>query len=242
MKAFLAVVAIAAMATSAQAVALKLQAINTAGNSTPALPTMGTLPPTLTPNAKGFMIRILPEDGASVPLGIQNLNVTGSGLVQVPGPQAYVDADPTALKDPLRVQTRGEANGSRDYLNDNGLPALNYPREDTYLASTNWSIVSTPPSVQPSGNPGDTLWNIGGAAFSVGSNVPDNGQGIDFLYLVTTADARIKVLIARGQTGTSLDYVLNYEAMTLAPIPEPSTIVLAGLGLVGLVFAWRRRK
>jgi hypothetical protein len=210
---------------------------------------MGTHAPQLTPGAKGFVIRLFPEDGLSLNIGVKDLSVTGSGLVQFAAPPEFLDVnfggDPSNLKDPLRVQTRPEAVEAQNFTTDVLLTPLNYPREDSYLVNL-WSVLGnmvTPPSVQPSGNPGDELWNITEAIYDVGRNIPDDGQGLDFIYLVTTADVRMQLILVRGKVGEPLDYTLDFETMTLAPTPEPSTLVLAALALVGLtIAAWRRRR
>jgi hypothetical protein len=205
---------------------------------------IGNLPPQLTPGAKGFLIRIQPEDGLSVPTGIQSLVVTGP-IVNFNAPPEYLDpnfgGDPFNLRDPPRVQLRHEATEARDFARDVLHSPLDFAREDTHLGHPMWRIVSPQPSTQPSGNPGDTVWTIGGAAFNVGSNVPDDGRGIDLMYLVATGDVRIRVFLARGATGIWMDYTLNFEDGRFNSIPEPSTFVLAILGLAGFVLYTRRR-
>ncbi len=60
-------------------------------------------------------------------------------------------------------------------------------------------------------------------------------------------------IIAYGQQGANMvtgvlgpkvpsQAILRYSDGTIQPVPEPSTLVLAGLALVGLAFACKRRK
>jgi hypothetical protein len=244
--AFLAMLLTLTMTVSANAASLDVRAINTAGAANPATPQMGNLAPQLTPGAKGFLIRIRPEDGLSVPTGIQSLIVTGP-IVNFNAPPEFIDensgGDPNNLRDPPRVQTRSEATEARNFAVDVLHAPLDYPREDTYLASHLWTIVSSPPSMQPSGNPGDTVWSIGGAAYALGSNVLDNGSGIDFMYLVATGDVRIRVQVVRGAASIPFIETLNFELGIIGNLlPEPTTFVSACLALVVLLLYARRRR
>jgi hypothetical protein len=54
-----------------------------------------------------------------------------------------------------------------------------------------------------------------------------NGQGQIFLTAANTSGA---------------DPIISFGGLTLSPIPEPSTIALAGMGLLGLVVLARRRR
>jgi hypothetical protein len=91
-------------------------------------------------------------------------------------------------------------------------------------------------------------------SFNLSGNVPAGMWRT--AYIVTTENAIIASgsILASGQQGFDVlgnpvasgghyqPAILDYETGQIVPIPEPSTLVLAGMALVGLALAWKRRK
>ncbi len=72
-------------------------------------------------------------------------------------------------------------------------------------------------------------------------------------YVVATGDVSISGILGVGMQGSDLvtgalgpsgarSAMLDYETGTIVPVPEPSTLVLAGLVLAGLLAACVRRR
>jgi hypothetical protein len=250
MKLSLALLALAAMATSASAAKLVTLAMNSGIDTSS--PYVNNLPPNLPPGTKGFLIGIDIEDNqVGVPLGVQNIQFNN-----VVHQQGQLDELGDAYPTPLNMTTRSSA--QLQELNDAALnaPATNaYRRSDTYVMdNVQPGIVGVWTAVGPGfegGDPGDTFFRITG---SLGLPSAVTGPGVvQLAYVIAAGDVPISAngVIARGNVGfdpggnapgSAPGYLLDFETGEIRPIPEPSTVVLAGLAMVGLaVGAWRRK-
>jgi len=252
MKACLALLVLAAMAASASAAKLVVIATNS-GTGSP--PVDGAFPP-VAAGAKGFLIGIdnnTPEDVAS-PLAFQDLTFASPGLIQRLAPNA---AAAEAIPSP-NVQLRNEA------LAANGLdpvPGSTFGANDSWWWNQAQTVNGQTLTLGPistgiqGGLPGGPMIMTG--TYNASGNVE---HGVWRLaYVEITQDALITGILAAGPNGGQFSYdlalgtpdplkmshsaILRFSDGTIQPVPEPSTIVLAALGLVGLgVGAWRRRK
>lgn len=59
----------------------------------------------------------------------------------------------------------------------------------------------------------------------------------------TDATQITSVALRQGSAASAATLIVdNYAAFTMTPIPEPSTLALAGIGAVGLIARWRKRR
>lgn len=241
MKACLALLALVAMATSASAAKLVVIAVNS-GTGLVA----NAFPP-VAAGSKGFLIGIDNTADILAPLSFQDLTFSGPGLVQRLAPNAFAAE---AIPSP-NVNLRNEAlsanipdpvAGSTFGANDSWW--WNQVQDGLTLAAVSTGLQG--------GLPGGPMTYT--ASFNTIGNVP---AGVwRTVYIVATGDAALSGILASGQLGfdlatgahlpnNSVPSVarLDFASGTIVPIPEPSTLVLAALGLVGLgVGAWKRRK
>ena len=201
-------------------------------------------PPTMTPGAKGFLIGVdtgdrLPPFPFVASQSVIDLTFNGPGLVHK---QGIVNAGELA-KFP-RIMTRHEADAQSI------VDVTNYVPDDTYLIdklsnSMGWEPVS--------------VGLTGGLAsdhfFTINATPNPSGgvaNGIyPLAYVVTTSDLLLSGLIERGAQGFDVlgtqvvglqrpgTAVLDFGMETIR-IPEPSSLCLAALGIVGALLFVRR--
>lgn len=249
-----ALLALAAMASMASAANVVIWSVNTGQTTNPTQGTMGTNSPQSTPGAKGFLLAIdFSMDGlGEVFTAVQDFEVMGP-IVQWQDP---IYASDNALPND-DVQERSHALLVNADGQDMPPGASNFLREDSYWWDSNQTVAGQAVAWNDlfieDGTPGDGKMTYTGQLGSTGTNV---GQGIArLIYVVTTGDLEIRGVIARtadpqnatdpggGPVGSGGYVVLHFDTMTLEYVPEPSSFVLAGLGVVALAFgAWRRRK
>jgi hypothetical protein len=253
MKAFLAVLALAVMASSASAARLVVIAINSGQtpNQASGAPVPDVNGPADTPGAKGFLIGIDNTADPAAPLAVQDFTFSGPNLVQRQSPNGAS----------LNVQTRGEALLAQL---DDPPPTSSFSRNDSWWWTAAQDVDSTPggqlygfgpvsTGIQ-GGEPGGPMTMTGNWVPNPDHSPQNTAPGVwRMAYIVATGNVPISGIIAVGQQGSNMITgelgpkvgsvgMLDFETGAIVPIPEPSTFVLAGLGLVGLALAWRRRK
>ena len=195
-------------------------------------------PPTMTPDAKGFLIGVDTGDtDAFIGLHVNPMMFSGPGLVHK---QGIVNAG--ELSKFPRIMTRHEADAQS--IVDIG----NYVPEDTYVIDKQSSSMGFDPVAEQylGGLATDHYFTIYASANTTG-NVPNGVYPL--AYVVTTSDVAIFGIIGRGAVGygpfgnrlsnTSPGgtAVLDFASGTI--VPEPSSQVLAALGVVGVLFTAR---
>lgn len=97
-------------------------------------------------------------------------------------------------------------------------------------------------TMSDAGYTGDDYYNTNAARYWESDNgVVSTGLVTDDLFFNTHAARTFYAADPNGSTFTQLESRL-ISSMPVASVPEPSTVVLLGLGIAGLGFARRRRK
>lgn len=195
-------------------------------------------PPTMTPGAKGFLIGVDTGDtDAFTGLFVNPMMFSGPGLVHKQG--IVNEGDPPTLAKFPRIMTRHEASLQ------SAIDAINYVPEDTYLIDKLSSSMGWEPVLEGTlgGLDSDHFFTVYATPNPIGS--VSNGI-YPLAYVVTTADTNVTGLIARGMLGFDVlgnpDQHAPYAIATLdfttetIRVPEPSSVVLAALGVVGILF------
>jgi len=200
------------------------------------------IPPTMTPGAKGFLIGVDTGDFVAVDaLAVTPMTFSGLGLIHKQG--IVNEGDPPTLALFPQIMTRYEAN------RQSTVDANNYVPEDTYLidkksSSMGWGLISVGAA---GGSASDHFLTIYATPSATGGT--PNGV-YPLTYVVTTGDLAISGVIVRGGAGgigwTPLGQrtnfggtaVLDFASGTI--VPEPTSLLLAALGMIGLLFVARR--
>lgn len=233
-----ALVLLLAMTSVATAAKLVVISVDSGTGATP-----GTQPPVDPLGANGFLIGIDNSSDPLQPLAVQNLTFSGPGFVQRLAPKSVLDGN---LVSP-NVQLRSEAllaNAS------DSVAGSTFGGNDSWW----WDQVQNGLTLSPvatgiqGGLPGGPMTMTG--TFNISGAVP--GDVWRTAYIVATGDVTISVLIASGQHGfdplgnpsqTGGTALLSYGTASIVPVPEPSSFVLAALGLIGLAaWGWRWKR